>query len=251
MRIIFSRDRAAQLDLLLRSIDRFMEPETTHIIWLATDSNYRKAYFEVTEQPMQPWGQFPDAVKTLLLETEEETVTFFCDDDIVFRKLPGNPGGLLLRDDRTLSFCLYLGQGNVKMSIPRGFPHWNWVDLPRHDFGFPCAVDGNTYRVKDVLRLGVDERHMNPTWLESMWSAGVVREFAEDRPMMASFQHQSLVSNPVNRVSESHGPPFGRKHPQLIKDLNARFLKGQRIDLDALDFKGIDSCHHEVKFVWK
>jgi len=249
MRIIFSRDRPAQLDLLLRSIERHMEPEDTRILWIASNDFYRRG-FDLLGVDTPPHGEegFFEAFKELLGEAPA-TVTLFCDDDIVYRPVQGDPPALLLSDDRILTVCLYLGRGNVKQAIPDGFPVWEWHPLDRHDFGFPCAVDGNTYRPDDVLALMGGDYIPNPTWVEAIMAMRI-RMFQETRPLMASFTDQSVVSVPVNRTSHSLGPRAGRRFPQEPDYLNNRFLGGERIDFDALDFAGIDSCHHEIRYEW-
>jgi hypothetical protein len=68
---------------------------------------------------------------------------------------------------------------------------------------------------------------------------------------MACFPEQRLVGIPVNRVSDDSGCPFGTTHPQTAKALNGNYLRGKRIDFDALDFSGVKACHHEMEFVWK
>ena len=249
MRVIFSKDRPAQLDLLLRSIERNMEPEDTTIIVHASTPMFVKGYGKI-KNPAWVFreGHFDWHLRDSL-RVADETVTFFCDDDIVYRPVPRQPSELLLSDEMILAVCLYLGNGNTQMGLPRGFPVWRWQPLPRHDFGFPTAIDGNTYRTQDVLALIGDEVIPNPTMLETVMALRAER-IAGERSLMAAFEQQSLVGVPVNRVSDQSGVPFGNIFPQSVEELNDRFLAGQRIDLDALDFSGITSCHHEIRFVW-
>ncbi len=251
MRVAFSKNRAAQLDLLLRSIERNMEPEDTKVIWRATNDELECGYGKVVSLPhveLVRETDFNDDLRHALVECRSETVTFFCDDDIVFRPVP-DPARLL-DDDQVLTVCLYLGRGNVKMDIPKGFPVWRWRKLPRHDFGFPTAIDGNTYRVKDVLALIGGDNIPNPTMLETVMALRV-EGIASQRPLMTSFEEQCLVGVSVNRVSDQSGVHFGLTHPQTTVELNDRFLAGERIDLEALDFSGVNSCHHEISFVWE
>ncbi len=247
MRIIFSRDRPAQLDLLLRSIDRHMGPDDTRIIWYASSGLYRHGYERITRQP--PQSNFSTDLRRLLAEGPE-TVTFFCDDDIVFRPVLLPPGDVLAVNKKILCHSLSLGRGNAKQPVPKGFPLWSWAKLPRHDFGFPCGLNGNTYRPADFLALMGDDDYADPTWLETMASMRL-DQFKRSRPLMASFVEQSVVSVAVNRTSVSQGAPAGRTFPQSAAKLASRYLRGQRIDLDAIDFTGVDSVHHEIEFAWK
>lgn len=247
MRIIFSRDRPAQLDLLLRSLARYMPAERTEIIWRASTPTFRRGYsiLGITE------GEEIDFEASLhhWLAEADEFVTFFCDDDIVYREVPFRPCDLL-EDNQVLTVCLYLGRGNMKQKIPPGFPIWEWGPLARHDFGYPCGVDGVTYRKDDLLRLIEMGSLANPNQMESTMMENS-RLLVEERPLMACFLDQYVVSVPVNRVSPVSGVPFGRTWPQPAEILNEQFLAGGRIDLDALDFSSVNSCHHEIELVWE
>lgn len=249
MRIIFSKDRPAQLDLLLRSIDSHMEPEDTRVIWRASDERFRLGYQEVVSNPEQQEGEFGDELRALLdiAAWDDATVTFFCDDDIVFAPVDGDPGEAL-RNDEVLCHSLCLGRGNVKMRLPDGFPLWNWTVLGRHDFGYPCGVDGSTYRPEDVLlALGSDVID-NPTFVETVFLLRL--SCFPHRPLMAAFENQSVVGVNVNVTSESSGCPSGRRFPQSAHELNERFLAGERIVLDAIDGAEVNSVHHEFGFQW-
>ncbi len=247
MRIIFSRDRPAQLDLLLHSIEKNMIEDDTRILWYASSGLYRRGYKRVTSQPMQEEGEYAARLRGLLAEGPE-TVTFFCDDDIVFRPVKNNPADAL-KDERVICHNLSLGQGNTKMPLPAGFPKWNWTYLPAHDFGFPCSLNGVTYRTGTFLEMLGDRDPENPTWTETQMTMRL-RKFKRQWPMMCSEQEQCLVSVAVNRTSVTAGAPAGRVFPQEPAKLASRFLRGQHIDLDKIDFSGVDSVHHEFLYEW-
>lgn len=236
----------------MQSLNRNAPPAPTYVIWTATTNAFLMGYSRLRLlDPIQRVGMLDrDLRRFLALRQDSPTVTFFCDDDILYRPLPDKPADLLLSDDRILSVCLYLGRGNVKQPIPDGFPLWDWRTLPRHDFGFPTALDGNTYRVADFLRLIDDDEIANPTILETVISLRA-ESLAEERPLIACYEDQCLVGVPVNRVSENSGVAYGRTYPHSTVEMNERFLAGERIDLDALDFSDVDSCHHEIEFVWR
>jgi hypothetical protein len=247
VRIIFSRNRPAQLDLLLRSIERHMEPAETHIIWHGSSRDFRAGYRRVVSNPMQEEGAFADELRAVV-NRAREPVTFFCDDDIVFRKVEGDPAEAL-DDQRVLAHSLCLGRGNRQMRLPDGFPVWDWTALRRHDFGYPCGIDGNTYRPKDVRVVLPGDDITNPTWFETMFHMRL--RYLYHRPLMASFQEQSVVGVPVNITSPSSSVAAGLRFEQSAKMLNERFLDGERINLDALDFSGVKSVHQEFPFEWE
>lgn len=256
VRIIFSKDRAAQLDLLLQSLEKNAEPEETRVFWLASSlrfwDGYRALY--LLEQQLHP-GDFNAELRETLDDTQDETVTFFCDDDVLFRSALG-ARSLLLSSPGMLSFSLRLGRGNVHQDWPfqphetRLPPMWYWELLPRHDFGFPGSIDGHVFRTADVVRMIGGDVIETPTALEAIL-AHRCDMLKDERPLMGCFPDQRLVGVPVNRVSEQSGCGFGERFPQSAEEMNERWLAGERIDLEALDFSGVDGCHVEVPFVWK
>lgn len=259
MRLIFSKDRAAQLDLLLRSLRQNASHEATKVIWDASNREFLDGYRNLPVDPMSDLVELPFDIRLRreLMECPDPTVTFFCDDDIVFRRVP--PHDLYLTfgtfSEDVLCFSLRLGSQNAQMEWPSGrVSHdttiWDWTKLPRTDFGFPGSIDGHTFRVDDVLWMIEDRKIPNPTFLETVL-AERCELFWAHRPLMACYEQQSVVGVPVNRVSESSGVPFGQKYPADQAGLNKRFLKGQRICLDVLDFSGVDGCHTEIKFEWE
>lgn len=262
MRLIFSRDRAAQLDLLLQSIERNMPPEETTVLWTASNEQFAVGYENVVSPQTDFVFQETEAeFDTALRETlaASETVTFFCDDDIVFRPVPAPPSSLLT--DGVLYVRMSVGQETRNMVLPKGFPVWEWSLLEPHDFGFAGGVDGDTYRSHHALAALGGETIGNPTWVETAMSLSfkswpqptthVPRGGTRVSSLAACFPHQCVVGNAVNRVSQSSMVGYGYVYPQTAAALNKRFVRGERIDYDKLDFAGIDSCHHEILLLWK
>lgn len=250
MNLIFSRDRPAQLDLLLRSMERHLPPSETRIIWYGSDERYRRAYRQITLDTMQAPDNFNVALRAALEYCTDPAVTFFCDDDVMFNSPDVTPAEMLLSNDDILSVALSLGASNQMMPLPPGFPLWEWGSLDRHDFGFPCGVDGNTYRPGDVKILLGDTPIDNPTWLETMMLQRLGGEIATLRPLMTCPVEQCLVGNPINRVSPSSSVPYGRLHRCSPEEALDCFEDGWRIDLDALDFSDVYSVHHELRLHW-
>ncbi len=257
-RIIFSRDRAAQLDLLLRSLDHFAYQEHTEVIWHASTPRFEQGYemIEGGTWCREHGEDFNEVLRTAVKDAAS-TITFFCDDDIVYRPVP-DYRMILDWNPNILCFSLRLGIDNHRPT-PRSFPLWNWTIrrpndplfvLEITDYRFPGSIDGHTFRKQDVIEMLGSDYIENPTQVETIL-AHRVSAFKNRRPLMASFIEQKLVGVPVNRVSPDSGVPNGDVFPQATEMLNERFLTGQRIDLDALDFTGIVGCHQEIEFKWR
>ena len=244
MRIVFSRDRPAQLDLLLRSIDRHMAPEETRVIWYASHKRYAACYEQITSDPPQPLGGIDEPLREAL-SAAEDVVTFFCDDDIVYNPVPVEPREALLSDEQVLSVVMVLGRGTVKGLTPKTFPKWDWRPLVRDTWGFPCSLDGTTYRVEDVKLMIGGNGIGDPTWMETILSMRL-DAVADARPLVACFEQQCVVSNNINRVSPSSGCTYGYHYRFEPEEMLAPFEEGMRLDLDRLDFSSVNTVHCEI-----
>lgn len=249
MRIIFSRDRAAQLDLLLQSLEANTvsgNTATTAVLYRATSRDFMSGYDLVQERwPLVRFHQeqdFNTDLRAALTFATSGHVTFLCDDNVLYRKVP-SLGGNWLENERILTFSLRLA----------GWPQsgtgtWHWADLPPHDHGYPGSIDGHTFRVSDVQRMLGDDTVENPLMLETVL-ARRARAW-HGRPLMAAYEDQCLVGVPVNTVADDHLRPHGQVYPQPADEMNDRFLNGERIALEELDFSGVNGCLHEIPFVW-
>ncbi len=250
LRLIFSKDRAAQLDLLLRSLRRFAPHESTRILWAASEDVFVEGYLDPhgrlpLDNSWTSGNDFDLDLRRALWECPDTVVTFLCDDDVVVAKVPLFAG----LGENVLTHSLRLGKHNP------GWPGnvvWDWTDLPRTDFGFPGSIDGHTFRVKDVLWMIENDEIVSPTMLETVLAL-MCEGLATERPLMSCHEQQCLVGVPVNRVSDQSGVPFGEKFPQTTKELNDRWLGGERVSLDAVvsDLAGVDACHKEIEFRWE
>ncbi len=68
---------------------------------------------------------------------------------------------------------------------------------------------------------------------------------------MMSFSQSCLVSIPVNIVRTTYKNRAGAAPEMSPEALNARFLAGERIDLDAMDFRAVRGAHQEIPLVFE
>ena len=136
------------------------------------------------------------------------------------------------------------------MTVRGGLLTWDWTGLPPHDFGYPASVDGHTFRTEDLVAMIGGDSIPNPTLLETVMVRRL-RNFRETRPLMACYPEQPMCGIDVNRVSAQAGVTrHATVHPQPVKELNARFVDGERISLERMDFSGVDRIHVELPYVW-
>lgn len=261
MRIILSKDRPAQLDLLLRSLERNAPPERTKVLYRASTARFITGYKSVNkgrwylEDENYASGGFEDSIRYFLRladATAQQYISFFCDDDICYRvgwQLPKT-----LEHD-VLCFSLRMGD-NTKIQYPSNMPQrvpllpkWRWFDADL-DFAYPGSIDGHVFRTVDVMGMLQYASFPNPTALECALVEGC-NQLADRRPLMQCFSSSVVVGNPVNRVSEQSNVRFGASFPASAEWCNDRFLGGERIALERLDFSGVNGAHTEIKFEWE
>jgi hypothetical protein len=216
------------------------------VIWHSREQTFRDGY-AICERE-HPGVRFiaEDALtyQVSSLLRGNEMVSFFTDDDVLY----GRVEELDLHDE-VICFSLRLGRNTTYC-----YPHareqklpittaWEWKGADG-DFGYPMSLDGHIFRSEDLLSI-LKERHFStPNWLEVilMKSASEI-----GRPWMACYPESRLVGIPANRVNTDMPNRNGETYPFGVHDLNVLYLRGRRINLDALDFSDIRGAHQEIE----
>ena len=200
--LIFSKDRAAQLDLLLSSIERYAPNlyRSLTVLWTVSGADYLRGYrrccgYHCRNLRLQGWqqGDFDVDVRSWLHHAGP-LASFLVDDDVFYR--PPEYGVSLVRPPYSL----------------RG-----------GDYDYPFSLDGNVYQTADVIWLLRGLRFADPTELEA--TGHTHRKRLPFKRVMA-LERPCLVGLPWNRVSASSGMPHEGIHEY---DLNERFLAGMRL----------------------
>lgn len=272
--IIFSKDRPAQLDLLLRSMKAnapgLIRTPPTVIAKVADD--YSKGYAILEEEHRKVWywreqhgKSFKDVLSHRLdMLAEGDHVAFFVDDDVIYRSLPvANPAAFLDLFPATLCFSLRLGlqteycyslrspQELAEYQRVGAFVHWDWRDDGTLDYSYPSSLDGHIFRRDDLLTMLDGADFSNPNQLEERLVEGC-RRFADTAPRMAAFSLSCLVGCPANSVSTTHGSNrHGETYPAAPADLNALYLSGKRLALESIDSVLVDAAHREFELRWE
>lgn len=247
--IVLSKDRPAQLRLLLDSLDRNGRGLLLHPIVVAKGTSVDAAAADGAW--VIPETDFHRDVRDAL-DHAGDHVCFMCDDGVLFRR-PADPTRLLQRDPRILCHSLRLGS-NTRWQYPTGLrqlyrgPVWRWRDAAR-DFGYPGSVDAHVFRTRDLRDVLDGLEFPNPTALECAMVIGCAR-LADAMPLMSCERWSSYVGVPVNRTSDQSGVRFGATWPAPLADCQARWDAGQKISLDELDFTRVDGAHTELELRW-
>jgi hypothetical protein len=246
--LVFSCDRAFQLDGLLRSIAAHDVSYATVTVlahnW--SDGIHRDSLETVRGE--HPDVEFVACDGPAAFEANVRRfldgggrVVFHTDDDVFFRApepgLLDRPEVVSLRLGRNTTWCQTNG---VEQSPPESM-RWRWRG-GEEDFGYPLSINATVYDAGDVERL-LDFPFGNPSELES-GLADRRHWFAPE--WMVAGEHSCCVSLPLNSVSPWSRCPRGADPDYQPDALCARYLSGWRMDFAAMDFGAVVGAHQEI-----
>jgi hypothetical protein len=256
--VAFSKDRAMQLDACLRSIER-LAPYSGPIVvvYKATMTEFDDAYrlldlndrFRLVPQSADFRRDVIDAV-----DPASEYTVFHTDDDVFFRKPAATPmvpdefAAFSLRLGKNTTYCYPLGRTQPVPSTAESGPiiAWDWTRA-KDDFSYPMSLDGHVFRTRRLLQILARTQFANPNELEEELH---YRRYLVP-PNMLAFRESCLVSIPLNVVSSTHRNRAGEDPERSPWALNRRFLSGERIDFEAMDFSHVRGAHQEIPIVFK
>jgi hypothetical protein len=254
--IVFSKDRALQLDACLRSIERNAPyGGSTFVIYLATNPQFLRSYeLMAVNEGTRLLPQSADFRRDVLevVDTAARYTVFHTDDDFCFRR----PADHLVPPHGFACFSLRLGENTTycypldrEQRVPRAAASgsiitWDWTRADG-DFAYPMSVNGHIFETDLVRRMLRRASFSNPNELEYELH---LRRYMMP-PLMLASRESCVLSVPANAVSVTANRS-GEDPDYSPEALNARFLAGQRIDLNAMDFSGIRGAHQEIPFVF-
>lgn len=262
--IIFSKDRAAQLDLLLNSAYAHVPELLTdvHVLWSGSDDSFRGGYKVcIRDHKMVRFHAETDFSEDLwLLFTEaEKHVMFLCDDDIFFRPLRDPfPTTILDWRPEVLTVSLRLGMNTVmcyslkrQQQLPsfterqRDALIWEWRGAEA-DWGYPGSVDGNIWRRDQITSFY--GRPVNPNNFEESLNSAC---YGFSEYQVACYKESILFGNPVNIVNETHNTNrHGEMYPHSVRSLNSAYLDGLRLSPNLVDPRVVVAAHCEQRLLF-
>jgi hypothetical protein len=251
--IVFSKDRAMQLDACLRSIAKYARYDgPVTVICRATTPEFEEAYGILDRlDGVRLVRQGTDLQRDILEAIVPDTpyTVFHTDDDLFFRKPsrpPGPPRDFVAfsqRLGRNTTYCHPLDRAQPIPSFESSGPviAWDWTRA-KCDYAYPMSLDGHVFRTELVRSMITRARFANPNQLEDELHR---QRYRAPRGMLA-FCESCLVSIPANIVTSSHSNRAAARPEWSAEVLNRRFLAGERVDLEALDFSNVIGAHQEI-----
>ena len=235
--LILSKNRAAQLDLLLRSMKLHGWPmESVTVVYAWTTPEFAAGYEKlISAWPSLRWKKqdhFRNDVMEAWLDTVETHTALLVDDDVCLAPLDMAEMTKAMACEDVLTYSPRLGMNVVECyswNISTGNPlkqSFPWANYGG-DLCYPGSLDGNIFRTEDLA--GMRELPWsNPTNLESalmQYVTGLGRSLTYMPPKSVLV---NLVVNMVQAEAPNRCP-----NTQTPFELNRRFLGGEQLVLPA------------------
>lgn len=232
--LIFSKNRACQLDLLLRSL-------TVPVSILYTfDPEFAAGYQKIIK--MYPQINFIKQTnfKSQLIKFVKDfpLLLFLTDDDVMIAPFSPNCPEIkeFVKDRQVASLSLGL-------SATVAGKKWHWADY-RHNYrlrmwGYPMSVDSCLFRQEDILPTIGASKITNLNFLEAALNLHL-----PPRPLMMCFDQPLIVNNSVNQVQNDFPAHTLGISTQKLEQL---FLQGQKISLSDIQQKSKNVKIYRIK----
>jgi hypothetical protein len=258
--IVFSKDRALQIDGLLRSMLHHVKgADSIHVLYAASDEAHACAYLEVTDElprgcPVK-WtkeNSFGADLVQILQNVQTESVCFLV-DDIVFMR-PVDLGGLnrdqirsgilSLRLGSNITFC-YTKQKTMRLPELLGpstsnskLLQFSWAD-GSYDWAYPLSVDGHIFPTAEISAAADLLDYRAPNTFER--ALQILTPLYQKRPGYC-FESPRMLNIPLNRVQNENN--------NISADISPEFLLakwGEGLTLDFMQFSDVPttSVHEE------
>lgn len=264
--IIFSKNRACQLNLLLDSLKNNAPIlfDKIHILYKA-EGDYVLGYEKLKERyagiNFHEENNFRrDLFK--LIDDEIEATTFMVDDAVVFKQIMARKIDIIKPVvNKFVIFSLRLGE-NCVYSHPANLSYtlgehevdgeyitFDYTKQQVGDFRYPLSTDGHIFNTRLIKDLLIEIDFYNPNTLEAGLQRFVTTNSIPN--IVKCFNESKLVSIPVNLVNDTFNNRNGLEFGISEKELNDKYLGGEIIDLKSLDFNGVNGPHKEIKYNFK
>lgn len=261
--IVFSKDRAMQLDAVLRSLwlhCRDIGNADVKVLYTISDTAHEYQYMRLME--MHPKVEFireHDFKQQLLSSIAYYPFVFFAVDDCMFvnpfllkdvvRAVDDHEDvlGFSFRLGRNTTYCYSMDRSQqlpVFQELENGFVKFHWAS-GEYEFGYPLEVSSSMYRTKDLFSLLAESPFQNPNTLEyqlssQAWKYAGSHGYAISNAVSLAF---CIPVNIVQRVYENRG---GANSGYSIQELFRLFQEGHRIHVEQYSGFVPGACHQEM-----
>lgn len=285
--LIFSMNRACQLEMLLRTLrDNVTGINNIYVLWRSTNDDFYAAYqddrLHEIDMPLTFYPQIQDKIifkNNVVENTFEFRDTFrmitniistkhmlmMCDDMIIIDKVDLNVVGEITDKRHINSTVLFLHRKNnlcyaknVPQEVPpltelgKGLYSWKWQHC-NYDWGYANQIGAAIYKT-DKMRFWVrflQPLFKTPNYFESAMNYGYkcqVKEMTD--PINVCFaDSQKAVGLQINQVQTDKQNRHGNKPQYSVEALNKKFMEGWSLDPTPFYGQTYNACIIEPDFM--
>lgn len=238
--IVFSKNRACQLELLLRSMN------IPSVVIYTYDAGFNAGYDKLID--MYPHVSFIQQTnfKDQVIENLGEYTMFECDDDVMINPFEENCQEFTEFKNNPEILCLSMRLSPSYKGAPVFQQNtWEWSGL-QHSWGYPMSATSHVFRKGDILPMLARAELSIPNSIEV-----VLRKKPPNRPLMLCFSKPKFINNHVNQVQTQFVNHGLINIP--IRELEQRFIDGERLSLEYIKEQAIKArdCFLKIDYEWE
>jgi hypothetical protein len=253
--VIFSKDRACQLDSLLRSLRDHFCAQTGGItvLYRATTEAFRSGYDALIKRSTIKgitWRcekSFSDDVGDIVGGLGNDSLVMFLTDDAVMFKPCALDPVLAVFTGRHLFVSLRASRTYAEDTPPEfiakgAYLEWKWNYSKRRwvTWNYPFSVDGNIFHARHLRKVVGRISFKAPNSFEGRMHAYRHTWWVKRIPYALAAEEAVVFNNPLNRV-QTEGRTWHRN--VTAEYLNERYLGGLEIDNSEL-YRAVPSATH-------
>jgi hypothetical protein len=260
--VVFSKDRAMQLDATLRSFDYHVHGRPGKVVLFTTSSDFHADQYARLMEDHPGWAfvREQDFKRQLLMIVENADHILFVVDDCLFfgdfrlerltKALDEHEQaiGVSLRLGKNTTYCYVVDSpDNVPSMRPidlDGLSAYRWSEHSGGAFDYPLEVSSSLYRSADIMPLLVAEEYSSPNTLEAALAARTNSFWS--KPDLICFEQSVAFCAPINKVQNLYDNRAGTQAAYSTEALAEKYNAGQRIDLSILEDFIPKGCHEEI-----
>jgi hypothetical protein len=275
--LLISKDRACQLRNLLYSIT-VNAPKLFDITinYTYSSDQFREGYEKLQKEDLGQirWKKEENLREDYLNSCRATTCALTClgtDDCVFYRPFPYSSENVEeLVDNETISYSFRLGRVNTltqdyqtgRMQPPLhdwfnpkigdkysgNFVKYDWTSGdPNLNWFYWFSEDFHCYRTEDNLKMTEMVDFKMFRHLEGNLNGGLRQKWFH-KPLMC-IGHKSYVVNVPTNNCQGEAIPCSKYNNIGLEELNTKYLDGQVIRLEEMDFSNVQGCHSDIKLV--
>jgi hypothetical protein len=267
--VIFSKDRACQLELCIRTvIEKLHIPFKIYVQYITSSSLFEDGYIKLIQSHTDIIFIKEKYVKQtlicLLQSLQNKHVLFLTDDDVfindvtqtefdtVFTKyeMDINIHSLSFRMNPTIDYC-YPAKKHMKKPDcfleQEKYLVWDWTKCELHMcWGYPMAINSHLYRIHEILPIIERNEFKNINELEARINSNRFR----NKPLLLSFTESKLFNIQNNFVKEFNNHNDVSLSQYNVNTLNNKFLNDYIISTENIYGIKRNMAHGQLDYIF-